>query len=138
MLLTCGEHIDGKTVLSDVIALGTFLDSNPCASATALMTYLIIEDITLPRDPAQQEKILEALSIDEIVNFEDVLHDELHEIGQKCSTHDLDIIFVLDSSGSVTIEKWTEAMNILADKWILTAIKPSRTNTGNNVLVRSF
>ena len=78
------------------------MDSNPCASATALITYLIILDIEIPRDPSEQEEVLSQISIQKIIDFQEVLQTEIIEIQDKCKTQDLDIIFILDSSGSIT------------------------------------
>ena len=138
MELSCDEVVDVDTVLKDSSTFGFYLDSNPCASATALLTYLIIGEFEIPRDPAAQEEMISRISTQQIINFHEVLQSEIISIQDKCKTQDLDIVFVLDASGSITQAKWDEATDIIATDWIEKTIKPSFRPIGNHVAARIF
>ena len=50
----------------------------------------------------------------------------------------MDFEFLLDASGSITSEKWSEAVTSVADDWIINAIKPVYGEFGNHVAARWF
>ena len=137
MKLTCDEEID-KSILDNTESLGAYLDSNPCASATALLTYFIIMDIEIPRDPTLQFQLIEQIRGNGMIDLSEVLESELIEIQDRCVTQDLDIVFVVDSSGSIGPTSWANATEQIATDWVEEVIRPTYGPNGNHVAMRTF
>ena len=135
----CERDIDPTVLDSDEDFL-KLLDEDSCASAAAILTYLTIQDIEIPRDPYEQEKLMQKVSNQQLVSMSDVLAKEAHETQDRCGTTDIDFEFLIDSSGSVGADHWRQTVVSIADGWILGAIKPVYTygSYGNHVAARQY
>ena len=114
--------------------------NNACFSMMALATLLIIKNhYPLPLDFDEQGVILAELSDQIEMPFEEVLDDELSTIQKSCLQSDIDFVFVIDSSGSVTPTDWEITMQMIGQNWIKETLVPSGSKTcGNHVAGRWF
>ena len=135
----CGLDIDPSVLDSDEDFL-KLLDEDSCASSAAILTLLTIQNKEIPRDPYEQEKLMQQTSNQQLVSMSDVLAKEVEETQDRCGTTDIDFEFLIDSSGSVGSDNWRKTVVSIADDWILGAIKPVYTegSYGNHVAARSF
>ena len=137
MKLTCDEEVE-KSFLDNTESLGQYLDSNACASATALLTFTIILDIEIPRDPQTQYQILAQMRGSDIADLSEILESELIDIQGRCSTKDSDILFIVDSSGSIGTSAWENATDQIATDFVEEVIRPTFGPNGNHVAMRTF
>jgi len=79
---------------------------------------LAINNKEIPRDSADQENLLNGITKQQLITFQQILLDEIKETQQRCSTTDLDIEFLIDSSGSVGGRNWQMATHSIATDWI--------------------
>ena len=66
--LTCYIQPD-PTVLASKNALLNFVDAVPCASAVALLTIITIEHVIIPRNPIEQEKLIQRITIQQVISI---------------------------------------------------------------------
>jgi len=72
MKLMCQMEFD-VTLLKDEARFLKFLDDEPCASVAALLTYMTIDNILIPRNPEEQEKLVSHLTNQVVVSFSDII-----------------------------------------------------------------
>lgn len=134
----CNETIDKTIDTSSQEQLTTALNNRPCYSAAALMTILAIKGEDIPRDAAEQELLLNNITESQLISFKKILADEIKATQQRCATTDLDIEFLIDSSGSVGGRNWQAAVDSIASDWIEGVIVPLFGPFGNHVAARRF
>ena len=66
--ITCNIQLD-PTVLTSKDALLNFVDAVPCASAVALLTIITIEHEVIPRNPIEQEKLFQRITIQQVLSI---------------------------------------------------------------------
>ena len=76
--LMCGIGINEST-LSSPQHLLQLLDSQPCASAAATITMLAIEGKEIPRNPEEQEKLLQNITTQQLISFDAIIEQEILE-----------------------------------------------------------
>ena len=87
----------------------------------------------------EQEAVLEKLTTFIQMYWNETLEIELGNIQDICSKSDIDFEFVLDQSGSISVEDWQLSLDIIAEQWITTAIRPRGSKVcGNHVAGRKF
>ena len=117
-----------------------FADQHPCFSMMALTTYLFVKKhYPVPLDPDQQEIILNSITDQVVVSWEEGMEIELEGVQDECSQSDIDFDFVIDSSGSVGLENWELTMKLIGENWIKEVVVPHGSKTcGNHVAGRWF
>lgn len=88
----------GNKILQNVTDILTLLNNEPCASAIAMLTVLAINgNDEIPRDPKEQEKLVQSISDTQVVSFAEIIEKEFEETRERCKTGDTDFVLVLDS-----------------------------------------
>jgi len=115
-------------------------DTNPCFSLAALTTLLVVRNhYPLPLEFDLQEKILESITDQIQMQWQDVLDKELETLQEECLQSDIDFDFVIDSSGSVGPNNWATTMQMIGENWIKELVVPNGSKTcGNHVAGRWF
>ena len=102
-----------------------------------LSVFIIIEHLSLSSE--EQEAVLEKLTNFIQMYWDETLEIELGNIQDICSKSDIDFEFVLDQSGSIGVADWQLSLDIIAEQWISTAIRPRGSKVcGNHVAGRKF
>ena len=57
-----------------------FLNESPCASANALLTYMRINNMNIPRDPSEQRKLMNKISEQEVVSIDDIVQSSASKL----------------------------------------------------------
>ena len=115
-------------------------DTNPCFSLVALTTLLVVRNhYPLPLDFGQQEAILNQITDQIQMKWQNVLDKELETLQKDCLQSDIDFDFVIDSSGSVGALNWATTMRMIGQNWIKELLVPNGSKTcGNHVAGRWF
>ena len=135
----CG-HIDGFDRLSSIDEILEIVNLEPCVSAMALVTLLFIQGLyPVPIEFNTQENILNQISDQVIMSWDNTLKAEQTSIKAKCELADIEFEFVVDASGSVGSGNWQLSMNQIAEYWIRGAIQPNgAAECGNHVAARRY
>ena len=135
----CG-HIDGFDRSSSIDEILEIVNLEPCVSAMALVTFLFIQGLyPVPIEFNTQESILNQISDQVIMSWDDTLKAEQRSIKAKCEQADIEFEFVVDASGSITVSNWELSMNQIAEYWIRGAIQPNgAAECGNHVAARRY
>ena len=115
-------------------------NTNPCFSLVALTTLLFVRNhYPLPLDFDQQETILNSITDQIQMKWQEVLDKELETLQKDCLQSDIDFEFVIDSSGSVGFYNWATTMQMIGQNWIKEVVVPNGSKTcGNHVAGRWF
>jgi len=70
--ITCNIQLD-STVLTSKDALLNFVDAVPCASAVALLNVITNEHEIIPRNPIEQEKLLQRITTQQVINITTII-----------------------------------------------------------------
>ena len=129
--MTQGITVEEATVLAD---------DEPCFSMMSLTTLLEVEKkYPPPLSIEKQQELLEEISDQEVIPFDDVIEIEAEFIRTECILADIDFEFVVDSSGSIGSDNWETTMRLIGEEWIKNVIVPNGAKQcGNHVAGRWF
>ena len=119
----CKEYVSSSQTLNAAV-FGSYLEANPCASFVAFLTYKEQRGVQIPLDLDEQGRLFYEMTGTEAgmhnlaKTWEAVVQEEAENIKSRCATRDLDILIILDSSGSVGFPDWEEQNYILMDHWL--------------------
>ena len=135
----CGT-IDGFSKSSSLDEILAVVSVEPCASAMALITLLFIQgNYPVPIEFHEQEIILNQISDQIIMSWDETLKVEEMQMIVKCELADIDFEFVVDASGSIGQDNWDLSMDQIAEYWIRRAIQPNGSPAcGNHIAARRF
>ena len=135
--LVCNFDFQNSSAIDDIRSR---LNSNPCLSAVAFTTLLIIDGLyPVSQNFEVQSSHLQWLTDQILVDYKEVLGREEKRNMDECATADIDFEFIIDSSGSVGDHNWRKTMELIAKYWIEGAIRPNGSpECGNHVAARSY